>query len=69
MTAIVASEPSPAMTALKRARKGVLANDLIPASGTDFPTAERSLFAAGGEGSEGVNTPSREFHSPAPYGK
>ncbi|KAL1304688.1 hypothetical protein AAFC00_003641 [Neodothiora populina] len=51
--AIVASEPSPAMTALKRARKG----------------AERSLFATGGEGSEGVNTPSRDFHSPVPGGE
>lgn len=32
--------------------------------------SERSLFAGAGDGgSEGVNTPSRDFQSPVPYGK
>ncbi|KAG9666960.1 hypothetical protein KCU95_g18047, partial [Aureobasidium melanogenum] len=54
--AIVASEPSPAMTALKRARK---------------EQKERSLFAAGLGGDAnsdaGTKTPSRDFDSPAPH--
>lgn len=53
--AIVASEPSPAMTALKRARK---------------EQKERSLFAAGlgndANSDAGTKTPSRDFDSPAP---
>ncbi|KAI4795998.1 hypothetical protein E4T45_12089, partial [Aureobasidium sp. EXF-8846] len=54
--AIVASEPSPAMTALKRARK---------------EQKERSLFAAGlgdANSDAGTKTPSRDFDSPAPHG-
>ncbi|KAH0423468.1 hypothetical protein KCU90_g8729, partial [Aureobasidium melanogenum] len=53
--AIVASEPSPAMTALKRARK---------------EQKERSLFAAGlgdANSDAGTKTPSRDFDSPAPH--
>lgn len=56
------------MTALKRARKGKSHNLTTLSACVESSTAERGFFSAGGEGSEGVNTPGRDLQSPAPYG-
>ncbi|KEQ71433.1 hypothetical protein M436DRAFT_51270, partial [Aureobasidium namibiae CBS 147.97] len=69
--AIVASEPSPAMTALKRARKGMLSRHDYWLDTNLGEQKERSLFAAGlgdANSDAGTKTPSRDFDSPAPHG-
>jgi Ino eighty subunit 1 len=67
----VASEPSPAMTALKRARKGMLSCHDYWLKADFEEQKERSLFAAGlgdANSDAGTKTPSRDFDSPAPHG-
>jgi len=59
------------MTALKRARKGMLSRHDYWLDTNLEEQKERSLFAAGlgdANSDAGTKTPSRDFDSPAPHG-